>query len=114
MKSIIKYIVAAGLTISLPAVANELDGSFPDLRNYGVVIDHIVNPNGLYFDFEMDTDGDNLIDVIYRYKVRSKFGEARWILEKPVGLWLDDDGNGVFDRHEYRQLGDATEHDETN
>ena len=107
MKSLKLMIAAAGFCVtSYPAVAFEI----PNLRNYAVVIDHIIDSERFYFDFEMDLDGDNIVDVIYRYEVLKKVNNQRYILGKPHGIWLDTNKNGIFETHEYLKLQDTTQH----
>ena len=107
MKSLKLMIVAAGFLIpSSPVVAFEI----PNLKNYAVVIDHVIESEKSYFDLEMDLDGDNIVDVIYRYEVQRQISNQRYILGKPHGIWLDTNENGIFETHEYLKLQDTTIH----
>ncbi len=98
--------IALGVSLLFPSQVNsqELDGSFPDLRNYSAFIDLVIVNNKLFFDFEIDSNDDGASNVIYRYAVTSKIGNRRFYVGKPVGIWLDYNDNGLFDLEEYSDL----------
>ena len=107
------YTAAAIGLVAAGAYGTSVKAEIPDLRNYGIVIDHIVAGDQYVFDFEIETDGDDLIDIIYRYEVQRRVSINRFILGKPHGIWIDTNGNGIFEMHEYQRLQDATHHNGT-
>ena len=89
-------IVAAGINAFSPVAASQEFG-FPNLRGHQLNIEYL-SPGrmGIF----MDTDKDNIPDVLYLYMILRN-SRTTVFLSEPLGMYIDENNDNIFKSNEF-------------
>ena len=95
--------LAALASVTTCSIAMSQERQYPNLRGYQANLQFITELGGTKMGIYFDTNNDGWANIVYIYNIISKEGKDLHLTE-PIGMMIDEDRNGIFDKNEYHSF----------